>query len=244
MDFVTNAPAFAVATTPIFAAEATRVRSLLKTYDAAAIQSLMSVSDQLAGLVVDMYQQAGTKQAFWTYAGDVFRGVQATTIDETTARYAQRHVLVPSAVYGLVRPFDAIAPYRLEMSAKLSVDGSKNLYDFWGDRLARYIASYRQDELLVLSSKEYSRAIIKHLPPDIRVVTPVFIDTKPNGSTAQIPIYNKMMRGVMARWVINQQIKSSTELIRFSAHGYEYDVAQSTPQAPVFYRLVMSALVF
>lgn len=244
MDFTSAVPSFAVPTTPVFADEATQVRSLLATYDAAAIQSLMSVSERLARSVQGMYHQTAAKQAFWTYAGDVFRGVQAHTIDEATARYAQRHVLIPSAVYGLVRPFDAIAPYRLEMSAKLSIEGSKSLYDFWGDRLAKYVASYRQDELLVLSSKEYSRAILRHLPSDIIVVTPMFLDTKADGRVAQVPIYNKMMRGVMARWVIDERVESTDDLVNFSAHDYIYDAARSTPHAPVFYRRVMAPLVF
>lgn len=244
MDFATPAPGFAVPTTPIFTVEAAQIRQLLGGYDAPMIQALMKVSATLAQSVLAMYQSAETKPALWTYAGDVFKGVQAATISETAARFAQRHVLVPSAVYGLVRPFDAIAPYRLEMSAKLSIDGSKNLYDFWGDRLAKYVASYRQNELLVLSSKEYSKAILAHLPSDIRVVTPVFLDTKANGQVAQIPIYNKMMRGVMARWIVDRQIDSPTELVQFAGHDYHYSPERSTTDRPVFYRLHMTPLRF
>jgi cytoplasmic iron level regulating protein YaaA (DUF328/UPF0246 family) len=130
------------------------------------------------------------------------------------------------------------------MSAKLSIDGSKNLYDFWGDRLAKYVASFRQNELLVLSSKEYSKAILAHLPADIRVVTPVFLDVKANGQIAQIPIYNKMMRGVMARWIIDRQAGSVDDVLQFTGHDYHYCPERSTANQPVFYRSHMTPLRF
>ncbi|MEO7904748.1 MAG: YaaA family protein [Candidatus Saccharimonadales bacterium] len=244
MDFQTPAPEFAVPTRPVFIDQATTIRAQMATYSLRELGSLLHISDELTTKVQRMYQDTVAKPAFWAYAGDVFRCVQAHTMTADSARFAQRHVVVSSAVYGLVRPFDAIQPYRLEMQTKLSVGGSNSLYDFWGAKLAQYIATYRQSELLVLSSKEYSRAIIKHLLPDITVVTPVFLDTKPDGSVSQVPIYNKMMRGVMARWVIDHRVADAIGIKSFTAHDYHYDEVESTDIAPVFRRKVMTPLVF
>lgn len=244
MDFTTLAPDFAVPTSPVFYSEAQTIRAYIGGLSSSDLQGVMRTSPVLTEKVREMYQQSIEKPAFWVYDGDVFKGMQVKTLNAKAARFAQRHVLVPSAVYGLVRPFDAVQPYRLEMQAKVSIDGTKNLYDFWGDKLARYVASYYQDELLVLSSKEYSRAVTKHLLPDIRVITPVFLDMNNKGKVAQVPIYNKMMRGVMARWVIDQAVDSSEGVLGFAAHGYVYDAERSTADAPVFFRAEMKPLIF
>lgn len=244
MDFTTAAPSFVVPTQPVFAQQAQQVRDTIAGLSIDALQGVMRTSPRLTAEVHELYTHTHTKPAFWVYHGDVFKGVQAHTLTREAAQWAQRHVLVPSAVYGLVRPYDAIQPYRLEMRAKLHVGETQDMYAFWGDQLARYVASYRQKDLLVLSSKEYSRAVLRHLVCDIRVVTPVFLDIKPNGDIAQVPIYNKMMRGVMARWVIDGQIASPDDLPSFGAHGYVYDARRSTPAEPVFLRQEMKPLVF
>lgn len=244
MDFTTPAPLFVVPTQPVFAEQAQQVRDIIAGLSIDALQGVMRTSPRLTAEVHELYNHTHTKPAFWAYHGDVFKGVQVHTLTREAAQWAQRHVLVPSAVYGLVRPYDAIQPYRLEMRAKLCIGEAQDMYAFWSDQLARYVASYRQEELLVLSSKEYARAVTRHLLPDIRVVTPVFLDTKPDGRVAQVPIYSKMMRGVMARWVIDRQIASPDDLPSFGAHGYVYDPGRSTPAEPVFLRQEMKPLVF
>lgn len=244
MDFTTPAPSFVVPTQPVFAEQAQQVRHAITGLSIDALQGVMRTSPRLTAEVHEVYTHTHTKPAFWVYHGDVFKGVQAHTLTREAAQWAQRHVLVPSAVYGLVRPYDAIQPYRLEMRAKLRVGEAQDMYAFWGDQLARYVASYRQKDLLVLSSKEYSRAVLRHLVRDIRVVTPVFLDTKPDGSVAQVPIYSKMMRGVMARWVVDHRITSADDVMVFAAHGYAYDAKRSTPAEPVFLRQEMKPLVF
>ena len=246
MDFVTEAPDFVTATPLVFRERSDKLRAQLSQLSVAELERTMRVSPAIAASVQSMYgvAVAATKPALWAYSGDVYRGVQAQTLTVDDARFAQRHLLIPSALYGLVRPFDAVAPYRLEMSTKLAVGDAANLYDYWGDALARYAASYRQDDLLVLASKEYARAVLRHILPDINVVTPIFLDTKPDGSTAQVPIYSKMMRGVMARWVIDMRVQRASDINQFTAHDYHFDAARSTPTEPVFVRAVMQPLVF
>ena len=155
MDFSADTPAYVTPGQPHFVREAALLRQLLASYDASAIMQLMHVSQPLAERVVAQYRKsAEPKAALWAYRGDVFKGLQAWTLDAEGAQYAQAHLLVPRAVYGLLRPYDAIEPYRLEMNAKLNVDGSKDLHEFWGERLAAYVARLPvlNAELCVLSS--------------------------------------------------------------------------------------------
>ncbi|MNH50379.1 hypothetical protein D3C73_19930 [compost metagenome] len=244
MDFTSPAPVYAESTSPLFQSEAMELRELIAQYDISTIKSLMSVSDDLAQKVQLMYRKDTQKPAFWAYDGDVFKGVQATTLTVDDALFAQKHLLVPSGLYGLVRPFDRISPYRLEMKAKLAVGTIANLYQFWGDKLSGYVEQHADREVLMLSSHEYAKAIVPYLASATRVVTPAFIDKKPNGTEAQVAIYNKMMRGVMGRWVIDRRIDSLDDIHAFAAHGYAYSKERSTPDRPVFYREVMTPLTF
>lgn len=247
MDFTTPVPAYVTPTSPIFKNESTAIRTLISNYSLNAIATLMQVSPTLADQVVDMYQNTVLhKPAAWTYVGDVFKGFQAQTLTQDDAAFAQGHLLIASGVYGILRPYDAIQPYRLEMKAKVSVERSKNLHDFWGERLGQYIAelSNLNNELCVLSSEEYAKAALLHLPKNVRIVTPAFMDNKPNGKMGQVPIYNKMMRGVMTRWIIENRIDALNELSKFSGHGYYYSAERSTSDRPVFCREVMKPLQF
>jgi cytoplasmic iron level regulating protein YaaA (DUF328/UPF0246 family) len=244
MDFVTPAPVFVGSTRPLFSDQAARLRDKVATLSVKQIASLMHVSQPLAEKTQAMYSDAASKQAFWAYDGDVFKGVQAKTMTAEDAEFAQEHVLVPSGLYGLVRPYDMISPYRLEMKAKLSVGKASNLYEFWSDTLGKYVGAHANEEVLMLSSYEYARTIIPYVSKTTRIITPAFIDTKPNGKEEQVAIYNKMMRGVMGRWVIDNKIDSLDAITTFSAHGYSYSPERSTEDKPVFYREKMVPLRF
>lgn len=245
MDFSTDTPEYVVAREPHFADEARDIRIMLASYDLTDIMKLMHVSRSLAERVVTQYTAPVTpKAALWAYRGDVFKGFQAWTLDADTAAFADHHLLVPSAVYGILRPYDRIEPYRLDMNAKLSVDAAKDLHKYWGERLAGYVAKLPdlRGELCVLSSEEYSKALLSKLPNNITVTTPAFIDRKSNGQEVQVPIYNKMMRGVMGRWIIDHRIDTSADLVTFSGHGYTYSPERSRPGRPVFFRSEMKPL--
>lgn len=245
MDFDSPPPIDVISTTPIFLQEATRLRDTLKKLSARDIQALMKVSQPLA--LATQQKIAGAvqqKAALWAYVGDVYKGFQAASLDAPSAEWAQSHLLIPSGLYGLLRPFDAIAAYRLEMKAPLAVENSTTLYQFWGDTLGRYVEDHADGQLLILSSQEYARTIEPYLAPRTRVVTPAFIDKKPNGSESQIAIYNKIMRGVMARWIVDERIDDLDAITTFAAHEYTYSEALSTPNKPVFYRAHMIPLRF
>ncbi|MFI5212390.1 MAG: YaaA family protein [Candidatus Saccharimonadales bacterium] len=247
MDFITPVPDFVTPGRPLFEHESKQIRSLLCNYNEKTIIKLMHVSPILAERVRTMYADiTSQKAALWTYSGDVFKGFQAATLTQADSAFAQRHLLIPSAVYGLLRPNDMIRPYRLEMKAKLAVGSSKDLYQFWGERLAEYMTHREElaDTVCVLASDEYARAAICALPKHIRLVTPVFLDTKPNGTIGAVPIYSKMMRGVMGRWIIEHRINDPERLREFSGQEYHYNSAHSRPNRPAFYRVVPSPLRF
>lgn len=231
-----------VPTVPYFYTDAERiVRSMLAMKD---ISSVVQASDAIVAKTKAAYEQWGdtTNPAIYAYIGDVYKGFYATTLRADDVRWAQDHILTLSGLYGVLRPLDEISAYRLEMKAKLAVGQTKNLYEFWNNKLAEYIDETADGVVCVLSSDEYAKVVTAHTR--CRIVTPVFLDKKPNGTIGTVPIYSKMMRGVMARWIIDARVDTPDRLQEFSAHGYSYDIANSTHDRPAFYREVMTPLKF
>jgi len=222
-------------TTPEFQAEAETIVAAVKaTKDIAPV---MHISAVLADATRKKYDHWGEKMqpAIYAYVGDVYKGFYARTLTRDDVQWAQEHLRIMSGVYGLLRPLDEISQYRLEMKARLPVTGKKDIYDFWGDKLAKKADAETDDGIIcVLSSDEYARPVTKFTKS--RLITPVFFDNKPNGQVGTVPIYSKMMRGVMARWVIDHRAKTPEDLQRFEGQGYRYDASRSTPDHPAFYR--------
>lgn len=147
--------------------------------------------------------------------------------------YLQAHLRILSGFYGVLRPFDGVTPYRLEMQAKLAVEGAKNLYEFWGDRLAQTLAE-EDGWVLNLASKEYSRAVAPHLPQETELVTCRFGIWK-NSKLAERGTQCKMARGEMVRWLAQNQITRREDLPAFQGLGYRFDSSASTPTELIFY---------
>lgn len=246
LDFDTLTPRFIAPSEPLFQAQAQELAQKLASLTHADMKQLMHVSDALADNTTRLYEEWGSAQkpALWAYKGDVYKGVKANHLSQTEAEWAQQHIMILSGLYGILRPYDIISPYRLEMKTKLQVGEAKNLYEYWRDQLAEVVADRANGIVCVLSSDEYAKAVLKHLPKDIRVVTPVFYDTKPSGKVGVAPIYSKMMRGVMARWIIDNKVDTPEGLKHFTGHGYIYDSSRSSGNKPAFYRKVMTPLVF
>lgn len=246
MNFIAATPFDIAGETPLFLPEAAVIATKIASYTDNKIMKTMHVSATIAHAVAQYYSDWNIdktgKAALWTYTGDVYKGLRASTMNRSEADWANKHLLISSGLYGLVRPFDGVQPYRLEMSAKIRFGRHRNLYEFWGRKLASYVDSSQVDWVCCLSSDEYARSVITDLPCSI--ITPVFLDTKPNGIVGTVPIYSKIMRGVMARWMIDHRAEKPKQLMRFSGHGYSYDPARSTETHPVFSRVVMTPLRF
>jgi len=246
MDFTSKVPISIPAQAPLFLSDAELIAKSIKKLTVKEITTLMKASPAIAGNVKKMYTNwspKGQKPALWTYMGDVYKGMYANKLDKNAAWWAEDHIVIMSGLYGLVRPFDTISPYRLEMKAALTVSGKIGLYDFWGTKLARYVEAQANGIVYNLCSDEYGKGVVKNLSSNIRIITPVFYDKRPSG-VGRAPIYNKMMRGVMARWMIDHRTETPEQLQAFTMHGYAYDTARSTPDAPAFYRKTMKPLVF
>ncbi len=230
------------ATTPIFHDEARQIVDVIKRER--DIVSLMKVSQSIARTVTEMYDTWGevTKSSAYLYRGDVYKGFYANTLRKDDLLWAQDHLMIISGLYGLVRPLDEISRYRLEMKAPIAVSGTKNLYEFWGDSLAQFADKNANGIICLLTSEEYARPIRRYSTSQL--ITPVFMDYKPNGTVGPVPIYSKMMRGVMARWVIDTRAETLDDLRQFMNFDYHYDDERSSANELVFVRKKMTPLVF
>ena len=197
----------------------------LKTYTVSDLKSLMKLSDNLAQLNWQRFQDWNTKdvgQALFMFKGDVYQGLNAENFTNIELEFAQENLRILSGLYGLLKPKDLIYPYRLEMGTKLITKTGNNLYKFWENRLRKVLLSElkNEEEIINLASEEYSKAIQlnKFNNP---VITPVFKDLK-NGELKVISFFAKRARGEMVNFIIKNKIKNSENLKSFSNLGYQF----------------------
>lgn len=222
----------------------------LRPLTSSQLGHLMDISDKLAELNRSRYQdwrlQPSPEQvrpALFAFNGDVYEGLQASTLASEDVLWADAHLRILSGLYGVLRPLDAMQPYRLEMGTRLANPGGADLYAFWRESLApqlqeeaRSLATQEGGEpwLLNLASEEYYKAV--HVGrPVIPVVSPVFQDEK-DGKFKIISFYAKKARGLMARWAIQTRLRDPEGLMAFQAEGYAYAPEVSTAAKPVFRR--------
>ncbi|QIR15210.1 peroxide stress protein YaaA [Shewanella aestuarii] len=209
------------------------------------IASLMKVSDKIAGLNAARFAQwqpkftlDNAKQAIFAFRGDVYTGFDADSLSETQMQSAQQHLRILSGLYGLLKPLDLIQPYRLEMGTRLVNPEGTNLYAFWGDSITQAVnealAEQGDDIIVNLASNEYFKSVkTKQLKG--KLITPVFKDCK-KGQYKVISFYAKKARGLMARYIIDNQPKTLEQLKQFDLEGYYYSEELSCDDSPVFLR--------
>ncbi|MEM7489362.1 MAG: peroxide stress protein YaaA [Pseudomonadota bacterium] len=232
------------ATEPRFGDETAKLLVTARRQGIGDLRRLMSISEDLARLNRDRFRDwdgAPEKPAIFAFAGDTYQGLDAATLSEDALRHAQVHLRILSGLYGLLRPLDALRPYRLEMGTRLKTRRGKDLYTFWGDRIARALAADAADvgagHLLNCASQEYFRAV--DLPAlGLPVVTPTFLEDHPGGPKV-IGFAAKRARGAMARFVAENRIDDPADLRAFRAGGYEWQ--DSPVDAPVFLRRAAAA---
>ena len=209
----------------------------------ADLRRLMSISEALADLNRARFQafdpgaEEGMQAAF-AFAGDVYEGLQARTLDAKGVAFAQDHLRILSGLYGLLRPMDAIQPYRLEMGTRLKTRRGGSLYDFWGDRISKQLnadAEGQSDPTLVnLASQEYFGAVdAKALK--LPLVTPQFREGDA-GESRIVSFFAKKARGTMARFAIDERIERADDLKAFDRDGYRFHKASSTDRDWIFIR--------
>ena len=236
-------------TQPDYEAQAAVLMDVLRKKSSASLQKLMKLSEALGDLNHERNQAwrpdpepSDTRPAVNAFQGDVYVGLDVGTLSLPQKKRLQKHVRILSGLYGVLRPFDAILPYRLEMGTKLKTRNGGNLYEFWGDtireELSRVLAEQKKQLVVNLASNEYSKAArLKHLDAD--VITPAFRDWK-NGQYKMISFFAKKARGMMARYLVTANVKTAAALTAFGADGYAWNEELSTPTEPVFTRRVES----
>ncbi|OXR50477.1 peroxide stress protein YaaA [Pusillimonas sp. T2] len=232
-------------TQPLFVEQAQGLIDVLKQKSASEIAGLMSLSDNLASLNVERYAawtpkftQTNSRQAVLAFNGDVYEGLEAPTLNEGQLDWAQQHVAILSGLYGVLRPLDLMQPYRLEMGTRLATEKGRNLYDYWGSEIAKYLnarlAEQGADTIVNLASEEYFKSVDQKTLK-ARIVQCVFQDEK-NGSWKVISFHAKRARGLMARYIIENQITDSAKLKGFDAEGYAFHADSSSDLKLVFRR--------
>jgi len=247
LDYETPVPAALAkkATTPQFMAEAAGLIAVLKKKSPRQVAALMDLSAPLAQLNVDRYAAwvpeatpANSKPAVLAFDGDVYGGLAAPTLGTADHTWAQRHLVLLSGLYGVLRPLDRLQPYRLEMGTALATPRGKDLYAFWGDTVAAHLNALQAEEarpvVVNLASIEYARVALR---PALRarVIDCVFEDWKGDRYKV-ISFFAKRARGLMARYAVQQRINTPKKLEHFNAEGYTLAREQSTPERLVFRR--------
>ena len=226
-----------------FLAEADRINKLLKKKSANQLSKLMSISPALGQLNFERNQEwslpftkDNARPAIYAFSGDVYRGIDAYSIDSDRLNYVQDTVRILSGLYGLLKPLDLIQPYRLEMGTKFPVGKNKNLYEFWKRQITKSLNDEMKEGefLLNLASNEYFKAIdTKAL--NAPVITATFKDFK-NGEYKTIMTYAKLARGYMTRYIVDTKAKTIDDLKGFDYEGYGYSEPMSNDNELVFIR--------
>ncbi|MEO0380198.1 MAG: peroxide stress protein YaaA [Pseudomonadota bacterium] len=232
-------------TAPAMQEDAIRLARTARNLTLGKLKGLMDLSDDLARLNRDRFaafQDAPdaetTRPAMLAFAGDTYQGLDAGTLTDEQVSYAQDHLRILSGLYGLLRPLDAIQPYRLEMGSKLKTRRGATLYDYWRGEIAQAINTQAEamgtNILVNCASQEYFGAVPqKVLKP--RVITPVFMEDKGAGPKI-VSFFAKRARGAMARHIVQNQVGDLDGVRAFDADGYQFQGSVSDDQRLVFVR--------
>jgi cytoplasmic iron level regulating protein YaaA (DUF328/UPF0246 family) len=229
------------ATEPAFVENAQELAGVARQLSLGALQKLMGLSVNLAQLNADRFAAFGsqdTKAAALAFAGDTYQGLEAATLDGDEMIWAQDHLRILSGLYGVLRPLDAIEPYRLEMGSRLKTAKGASLYAYWGDKLSEALNAQAvktgAQALVNCASQEYFGAVdLARLTP--QVITPVFMERKA-GQAKIISFYAKKARGAMARYIVQRRLTDPEGLKDFDSGGYTYQPDQSDTKKWLFLR--------
>ena len=226
-----------------FEKEAQYLNSILKSKNPKELSDLMSISSKIADLNYERnhswslpFTNTNARQAVYAFNGDVYRGLDAYSIDDSRIDFLQNSVRILSGLYGLIKPLDLIQPYRLEMGTKLAFESNKNLYDFWRKKITEQLNSELDDKepILNLASNEYFKAIdSKVIKSD--VYTANFKQFK-NGEFKTIAIFSKKARGMMTRFIIDNNLTEISDIKSFDYDGYMFHDGLSSEKELIFVR--------
>jgi cytoplasmic iron level regulating protein YaaA (DUF328/UPF0246 family) len=244
MDFE-HSPRFQGRSAVRFEKESKQLIKTLREYDINGLKSLMGISDKLALLNMERFNEwkwpfddMATRPALFAFRGEVYNGLDADSMDEKEVAFAQDHIRILSGLHGLLRPLDHILPYRLEMGTKLKSGKADDLYSFWGDKISMALdedlAAQGDDVLVNLASNEYYRAI-QNKSLKARIIDIHFKENKA-GKYKVVTIYAKNARGRMARFIAQEGLQDPEHLKGFSEDGYIFNPVLSKSNELTFTR--------
>lgn len=221
---------------PQFLEQAEQLLYCLQSMDYTGLKALWRCSDAIAAREYERLKQMELRRlltpALLSYDGIQYQYMAPGVFENSQLAYLCEHLRILSGFYGILRPFDGVTPYRLEMQARLTVNGAKNLYSFWGDRLARQLCA-ESDWILNLASLEYSKVVSANLPSSVRFLTCVFGERR-EGKIIEKGTLCKMARGEMVRWLAEYKITHPKEICAFDRLGYAFCKEQSDAGHLVF----------
>jgi hypothetical protein len=233
------------ASAPAFQDDALRLAKTARGLSLGELKSLMTISDDLARLNRDRFAAfaadpapEAVKPAALAFNGDTYQGLEAKTLSADDLAWAQDHLGILSGLYGLLRPLDAIQPYRLEMGSKLKTRRGASLYDYWGDTIAKALnaraADVGADTLVNCASQEYFGAVDRKALK-LRVITPSFMEVK-DDKPRIVSFFAKRARGAMARFIVENRLTDAEAIKDFTSGGYAYDADLSDGDTWAFVR--------
>ncbi|MDJ0628543.1 MAG: peroxide stress protein YaaA [Rhodobacter sp.] len=232
-------------TEPAFRQDANRLAAHARQLSLVKLKRLMNLSDDLARLNRARFRDfrdnpapEATKPAVFAFAGDTYLGLEAASLDDEALAYAQDHLRILSGLYGVLRPMDAIQPYRLEMGSRLKTRRGSNLYDYWRDAPAKALNEAAQaidtDVLVNCASQEYFGAVDAQ-KLKLRIIEPVFLEEKPGGPRI-VSFFAKRARGSMARFIVDRRVTDVEGLRDFDLGGYVFRPEMSDGNRMAFVR--------
>lgn len=239
-----NGRQFADHTLPIGLAKTERIAARLKTLSFTELGRLMKTSNKLTESTLKRidtfclpFSLDNARQALFTFQGDAYSNISATTYSTTELHHAQRHLFILSGLYGVLRPLDLMQPYRLEMGCPLPVDGTSNLYQFWRDLVTSTISEASCNDadktLINLASAEYAK-VIERKKLLAKMVSITFKQPHAKGGYRTIPIYAKRARGAIIDFIITGAVDRAEGLLEFNQDGYAFNSKDSTEDQWIF----------
>ena len=219
-----------------------QLHKILKSKSAAKLEKLLNISPSLASLNWERYQDFSPSsqgyRAIMTFSGTVYEGLNAETLSLDDLKFANEYLRHLSGFYGILKPFDQIQPYRLDMGTRLKTPKGSSLYAFWGnqitDQINQDLRELNTQTVINLASHEYAKSI-KPAQLDGRLITITFKESK-NGTLKSIMTYAKFARGLMARFIIQNRIKTPQDIWQFTTDGYSFNRSLSSENEWFFTR--------
>jgi cytoplasmic iron level regulating protein YaaA (DUF328/UPF0246 family) len=229
-------------TVPPYLENSKKIVSTLKTYSVSKLSKLMNISDKISSLNYERYikwslpfSRDNAHPALLLFQGDVYKGIEAESFEEEDFLFAQKSLRILSGLYGILKPFDLIQPYRLEMGTQLKIGKYNDLYDFWGDNITNAINKDNNNDYLInLASVEYFKSINqKNLKSKLINIS---FKEKRDGNYKIIGIYAKKARGLMSRYIVKNKITDPKQIKKFREDNYTYNKTLSSDSEWVFTR--------